>query len=180
MRAVCTILAATLALGAGPAAADRAMLGVLASGRMFADRPLLRGYALCLLGNGDPAALGTLMAEAGAERSDETEMGATFYTLDAPFDVSVYQDGAICDVSSEEIGTDVALQNLIVVGGMTGFAMIDGECPGLRLGDTVTATLTSSGNDPTCPPAETSNVRFEFGDGAGAPADPAPAPAQTK
>ena len=168
-------LAAAAALAAAPVLADRAMLGVLASGRMFADRPLLRGYALCLLGNGDPAALAALMAEAGAEMMDEPEMGATFYTLDAPFYVSVYQDGAICDVASEEIGTDAALSSLMVVAGITGFTMTDGDCPGLMLGGSVAAQLTSSGNDPSCPPAETSNVRFTFG----AAPEPA-APALTK
>ncbi len=165
-------LAVAAALAAGPAVADRAMLGLLASGQLFADRPLLRGYALCLLGNGDPAALAGLMAEAGAERMDEPEMGATFYTLDAPFYVNVYQDGAICDVASEEIGTDTARSSLMVVAGMTGFAMTDGDCASFVLGGTVAAELTSSGNDPVCPPAETSNVRFTFG--------ATPAPALTK
>lgn len=165
-------LSAALALAGAPALADAAMLGILAQGRMFADQPLLRGYALCLLGGGDPAALDARMVEAGAERMDESEMGATFYTLDAPFYVSVYQDGAICDVASEEIGTDAALQSLMVVAGITGFAMTDGNCPGFVLGGAVAAQLTSSGNDPSCPPAETSNVRFTFG-AAPTPAAPA-------
>ena len=170
------LLGAALTLGAGPALADRAMLGLLAQGRVFADQPLLRGYALCLLGNGDPAALEALIVRGGGQRLDETEMGATDYMLDANFYISTYQDGTICDVTAERIGTDVAMQSLMVVAGITGFESQPGSaCPRLVLGGTVTAELTSSGNDPVCPPAETSNVRFSFGAAAAAPA-----PALTK
>ena len=167
------MLGAALALAAGPVLADRAMLGLLASGRMFADQPLLRGYALCLLGNGDPAELDALIARGGGQRLDETQMGATDYMLDPNFYITTYENGTICDVTSERIGTDAALQSLVVVAGMTGFAMTDGTCPSFLLGGTVTAELTSSGNDPSCPPAETSNVRFTFGAAPAAPAAPA-------
>ncbi|MFN4173183.1 MAG: hypothetical protein ACK4GW_15650 [Pseudorhodobacter sp.] len=148
---------------ATPALADNAMLNVIASGMVGADRPLTRAYAICLLGAGqiDPVAEG--LAEMGFQREDDTEMGVTYLAApDAPYSVALYQDGAICDVTSETNGTDEALMSLVVLGGMTGFENVDTECTAMRLGG-VLAEVTSSGNDPDCYDDDTSNVRFTFG-----------------
>jgi len=157
------MLGATLAL-ATPALADTAMLGVLAEGRMMADQPLLRGYAWCMLGNGQPDELRALLTEAGFAEEADAEMGVAYYASpDLPLTISTYMDGEICDVTSEEAGTPEALGALVVVAGMTGFQSVDGDCGTMILADSVRAELTSSGNDPVCDSETSSNVRFTFG-----------------
>ena len=172
------ILTAGLVLAAAPALADAQMLGIMARGTGVGSFPLARGYAVCMLGGGTVEGVVNALAAARltATQADEDEMGMVGFSIEGmPFTIALYDDGAICDVTSETIDAGQAMQSLMIIAGTTGFQMEDGNCPVLRLGGTVSAALTSSGNDPVCPPADTSNVRFSF-----APAPAAAAPAPTK
>ncbi len=157
------IAAAAVAL-ATPALADPAMLRVIAGGMVMGDQPLLRGYAWCMLGNGNPDELRGLLTEAGFAEDHDGEMGVTYYTSsDMPFGITTYMDGEICDVTSETVGTTEALGALVVIAGTVGFGTLSGDCETMLLAGTVRTELTSSGNDPVCTSETSSNVRFTFG-----------------
>lgn len=178
-----TLTLAVALLAATPALADPMMLRMVAGGTGVATQPLARGYAICLLGAGTVAGVETALANAGltATRADQPDMGLVeFVPEGVPFAISLYDDGLICDVTSETLGTDQATMGMVIIGGMVGFQMENGlACAGMRLGGTVVAEISSSGNDPECSHPSTSNVRFTFRGADPAPAAPA-APPLTK
>jgi len=176
------ILAAALTTLAAAALADQAMLNIVADGMVAAQSPLAQGYAICLLGGGTVDGIDARLRDRGFLREDEPDMGAVYFdSSEVPFSIGLYENGTICDVTSEEIGTDQAMMGLVVVATMTGYQMNTGtDCPTLALTGGVTAEVTSSGNDPVCSHPTTSNVRFTFGAAAAAPAETPAPPAVTK
>jgi hypothetical protein len=158
------VLAATLA-HAPLAQAQDAMLGMAADGLILAEQPLARAYAACLNGGGRIEPVATALAPLGLTREDDGEMEMTvLFADDQPFMVTFYDGGAICDVSSESIGTAQAMMQLSTVGGLVGYEAAEGtECTALRIKG-ILAEVTSSGNDPVCFDDATSNVRFSFGE----------------
>lgn len=168
-----------LALSAGfaaPALADRMMLEMVTRGVAVGNQPLARGYAACLLGEGTVDGVEAALAEMDFTRADDAELGmVTFTSPSLPFSVTLHDNGAICDVTSETLGTDQATMGIVIVGGMAGYEIDNGgACARMRIAGTALAEITSSGNDPQCSSAGTSNVRFTFGAAAPAPATPAP------
>ncbi len=157
------VIPAVLAgLVASAGLADTMMLGMVANGTVVNDQPLAAPFAICLLGGGAIDPVVDALLERGFVREDDTEMQIT--TLSSPeaeFTVALYEDGAICDVTSEEIGTDGALMTLMVIGGLVGFEGTGSDCTAIKLAGAV-AEVTSSGNDPVCFDGGTSNVRFSF------------------
>jgi hypothetical protein len=164
-----TILPALLLL-AGPAAAQEMMILDMQMGDLEeaqdeqALRPLL---AACLLGNGDAEVTAALFTDAGWTREDETDMGMIALTppWGDPY-VTIYDGGAICDVTSEELGLMIADQNLVPLLLAAQFQIdrteVPSGCMAYDLGGGIVAELTSSGNDPTCQSDGNSNVRFTF------------------
>lgn len=170
VRGMFPLLALSLALLLAPPApgarADAAALGLVARGAVLSDRPLARPYALCLLGQGEAGPVIEALRADGFAVETVAEMGATFLTSPRhDYSVSLYMDGLICDVSTERTGTDGALATLMVLAGLVGWSHDDGECTRLRVAG-ARAEVTSTGNDPVCFDARTSNLRFAFGEAA--------------
>lgn len=167
---LCTLFA--LALAAPAVAEDRAMLETQLRGlKKPEDQKVLRAAsAACLLGLGDVEAIAAPFIAAGWERMDDAEMGMTSLTPPAGNAyVSLYDDGRICDVSSEVWGTDTALGAVQVLSGVAGLSLdsidrADG-CISMGLTPGATVTVTSSGNDPVCQSETTSTLRFEAAGG---------------
>jgi hypothetical protein len=123
--------------------------------------------AACLVGNGDAGATAALFTDAGWTRSDDAEMGVVSLTppWGDPY-VILYDNGAICDVTSESIGLMRADQNLAPLLLAAQFpinrADVPSGCTAYDIGSGIIAELTSSGNDPQCRSDTTSNIRFTF------------------
>jgi len=147
-----------------PALADPALLSFLTSGIDGGSGGGLRGaYAACLLGGGDAEKAAEIWTSHGWVETRDDEMGVLYLSSpQAPWYVAMYQNGAICEVGSNTIGTPQATMDLVTVLGMTGFAMVEGStCPayeaiGARL------ELTSAGQDPNCADETTSALRVIF------------------
>jgi hypothetical protein len=162
-------LAAALML-ATPAAAQEMMILEMQLGGLEEQRdnqalaPLL---AACLVGNGDAEATATLFTDAGWTRTDDADMGMVSLTppWGDPY-VTLYDNGAICDVTSEQIGLMKADQNLTPLLLAAQFpinrADVPSGCTAYDLGSGITAEMTSSGNDPQCQSDDTSNIRLTF------------------
>ena len=108
-------------------------------------------------------------AEAGWTREDDTEMGVTALTpSQGGVYVTLYDGGKICDVSSEIWGTEKAIGALQVIAGGSGMTLksVDNPstCSTYALSHSLTAEITSSGNDPVCYSDTTSTLRFTFAD----------------
>lgn len=170
MRCAAALLA-VLALAAPAVAEDRAMLesqlrGLKAPEQM---KVLSAASAACLLGLGDPEAISAPFVAAGWERMDDAEMGVT--SLTPPVGeayVMLYDEGRICDVSSEVWGTDIAYGSVQILSGIAGLSldMVTREdgCNSMALTPGAVVTVTSSGNDPVCQSETTSTLRYELAD----------------
>ena len=128
---------------------------------------VLRGaVAACMLGNGDAEAAATLFTDAGWSRTDDAEMGMVSLTpTQGDATVTLYENGRICDVTSEVWGGATALGALQVSVMLAGFQLVSdqtSECARFALTDMITVDLTSSGQDPVCISESNSNVRFTF------------------
>lgn len=168
MRRLLALLT-VLALAAPAGAEDRAMLETQLRGlKKPDDQKVLRAAsAACLLGLGDVEAIAAPFVKYGWDRQDDSEMGVTSIVPpsgDMVY-VMIYDEGRICDVSSEVLGTDTALsavQILSCVGGLSlnSIERADG-CISMALTPTASVTVTSSGQDPVCQSETTSTLRFE-------------------
>ena len=80
--------------------------------------------------------------------------------------VMLYDEGRICDVTSEVLGTQTALDAVQVLSGIAGLTLDDIDqadgCTALALSPTARVTITSSGNDPVCTSDSTSALRYEL------------------
>ena len=123
--------------------------------------------AACLLGDGDAEATAALFTDAGWIRTDDPEMGVVTLVpaWGDPY-VTLYQDGAICDVTSETLSLMRADQNLIPLLTAAQFSIdrtdVPSGCIAYDLGKGVVAEMSSSGNDPQCRSDDNSNIRFTF------------------
>lgn len=123
--------------------------------------------AACLLGQGDAAATSALFTDAGWTLTADTEMGLnSIASQHEGLYVLAATDGSFCAAYSEETGTDVATSLLMQLVAFTGLgtAVAPGtsECTSLQLTPAIGIEVTSSGNDPVCEDAGTSQVRFTF------------------
>jgi hypothetical protein len=131
------------------------------------DSALTPLIAACLLGNGDGEATAKFFTDAGWARNDDTEMGMVSLTpaWGDPY-VTLYENGAICDVTSETMGLMRADGNLVPLMAAAGIkvsrADVPSGCVAYDLGNGIIAEMSSSGNDPTCQSDSTSNIRFTF------------------
>jgi hypothetical protein len=157
-------------MAAAPAPAQEwSMVEFLASD--LDDDKLPQAYAAamaaCLLGQGDAAATSALFTDAGWTLTAETEMGLnSIASQHEGLYVLAAADGNFCAAYSEETGTDVATSLLMQLVAFTGLgtAVAPGtsECTSLQLTPAIGIEVTSSGNDPVCEDAGTSQVRFTF------------------
>ena len=159
---------------AAPALAeDRSMLETQLRGlETPEEQTVLRAASAgCVLGLGDVEAIAAPFVATGWSRMDDDEMGMTSLTPPSgeTVYVSVYDEGRICDVSSEVWGTDAALGEVQILSGIAGMSLdpIDraDDCLSMTLTAAVNVTITSSGNDPVCQSETTSALRFEATEG---------------
>ncbi len=159
-------------LSACPAfAQDQAMLrmGLPNLAKPDSTKILGAAYSACLIGNGDVETTAALFTDAGWTRTDDDEMGVTSLSLPGAEDrifVDLYDNGSICSVSSETLGSDLADGNLITTLGAASYSFDpldtpDG-CTAYTLNTGVVVTQTSSGQDPVCYSEDTSDTRFIF------------------
>ena len=150
-----------------PAVAQDTMMLEFALGDLddATDSTVLRAAgAACILGNGEAEATAALFTAAGWSRGDDTEMGIV--TLTPPggnVTVTLYDDGRICDVSSEVWGFATAIGSLQILAGMSNLRLDadqSQECTVLTLTDTMTASITSTGQDPVCASETNSSTRY--------------------
>lgn len=160
-------------LAAPATAEDRTMLETQLRGlKKPEDQKVLRAAsAACLLGLGDVEAIAAPFVEKGWARMDDAEMVVTSLTPPAGdmVYVTLYDEGRICDVSSEVWGTDTALSTVQILSGVAGLSMDSIEnpdgCISMALTPAASVTITSSGNDPVCMSETTSTLRFEAVEG---------------
>ena len=168
MRAAAALLAA-LALATPAVAQNREILEALMYQLKKPENPDVMRVAAsaCLLGLGDVEAIAAPFVKYGWDRQDDSEMGVTSImppSGDMVY-VMIYDEGRICDVSSEVLGTDTALGAVQILSGVGGLSLDSIEradgCISMALTPTASVTVTSSGNDPVCQSETTSTLRFE-------------------
>jgi len=129
---------------------------------------LVEGYVVCIMAKGD-AEVATANLGLYGWTHEEAEDGLQVALPGVGGDTFVLManDGSFCQVESMTLGTDKAAETL-------GFALpgagisdpVTGTdemgCTTMDLGNGLTATLTSGGNDPTCTSDTDSAVRFNF------------------
>jgi len=164
------VVAALCALIAAPALAQEWSTVEFMARGLKKDDPVdaYRGAAAaCLAGQGDVEKTAKLFDKGGWTRTDDAEMGLIEYRASGD-DLYALQadDGSFCAAYSEIQGTDVATGNLQILAGAGGFALdaasSDMGCDAYVLAAGVVAEVTSSGNDPVCSDAATSQLRFSF------------------
>ncbi len=127
------------------------------------DQALVPLIAGCFLGAGDLEKTAGFFTDAGWARSDDAEMGMVSLTppWGDPY-VAIYENGAICDATSETNGlmrADSALVPLMAAAQIiVARTEVPSGCVAYDMGNGVTAELTSSGNDPQCRSDDTSNI----------------------
>ncbi len=132
------------------------------------DSVLQGAYAACILGGGDVDATAGYFTQAGWTRTDDSEMGITELAgVNGGAYVTLYDDGRICSVTSEVLGTPIAEATLATAIALAGWPIspTEGEdgCAAFLMPEIGIATLTSSGQDPVCQSEGSSDVRFIFG-----------------
>jgi hypothetical protein len=120
--------------------------------------------AACILGAGNVDAIATPFTDAGWSREDDADMGIVSLTPPAgDVAVTLYDDGTICEVASEVWGFATALGALQILAGTAGLSMDsdqNAECTTIFLTDSITATVTSTGQDPVCASETNSSIRY--------------------
>jgi hypothetical protein len=170
------IRAATLALAAALASATPAMALDLfmaeSSLRGLGDADPARAHgaaiAACLVGQGDAARTAALFTDAGWTLTSDTDMGLNQITSShAALSVLAATDGSFCAVYAEDTGTEIATAQMMLLVASTGLgtsvAPGTSDCTSVQLTPVIGIEVTSSGNDPVCEDAATSQVRFTFG-----------------
>lgn len=131
---------------------------------------LTAGIKACMAAAGDPALISAAFVAAGwtAEPSAEEGLISFIPANDAQTFAFIADTGVFCHVESLNTGS-AALADLLAAtlkseGWQTAEPGKDADgCTLIDLGDSITATLTSGGNDPTCTSETDSAVRFEYG-----------------
>lgn len=121
----------------------------------------------CLAANGNPnTTYGDLNAK-GWEGDADDEMGVGFVyppSGDNPT-VSVALDGSYCNIESQTVGSEAASQILLPIIEETydvEYNKSEDGCTQFGLGEGVSVTVLSGGNDPTCAADTSSALRFEY------------------
>jgi hypothetical protein len=133
---------------------------------------LTSGIKACMAAAGDPAVISAAFVAAGWTADANAEEGLIDFAAPAASDQSAFafiaDDGSFCHVESLTTGTAALADMLAATLKSEGWETAepgkdDAGCTLLDLGDSITATLTSGGNDPTCLSDTDSAVRFEYG-----------------
>lgn len=150
--------AVLLALFAAPAAAQDA----------DPAGQLVEGYIACYMGHGAPDTVAPNLGLYGwTHEAGEDGITTALPGIGGDSFVLIANDASFCHVESMTLGTTKAAEVLAVA--LQGANVTLPErttgpdgCATYDLGDGVTATLTSGGNDPTCTSDTDSGVRFDF------------------
>lgn len=130
---------------------------------------LVEGYLSCFMGGGDPEVVAPNLGLYGwtHEAAEDGLIIALPGAGEATF-VLIAEDKSFCHVESLTLGSAKAAEVLALA--LAGADVTLPEpgadamgCALFDLGEGITATLTSGGNDPTCTSETDSGVRFEFG-----------------
>ncbi len=152
MRAVITL--ALLGLSTLPAAAD-------------VQEDIANGIYACLASNGNANTVHGDLNAKGWEGDADTEMGIGYVYPPNGEDpiVTVGLDGTWCNVESQTIGSEEASQILLPILEETydiEYNKDDMGCTQFGLGEGVSVTVLSGGNDPICGAETNSALRFEY------------------
>lgn len=169
MNSALRILTLTVAaFGAVPVLAQDAQMLGMQLRQLKSDSVLQGAYAACILGGGSVDTAVALFTDAGWTRTDEPEMGITeLRSARTEVIVTLYDEGRICSVVSEEMGTERAGGALIPTIALADWQVVSADsadgCDAYDLGGIAIASVTSSGQDPVCYAENSSDVRFTFG-----------------
>lgn len=117
----------------------------------------------CLAANGNAD---TTASALGWTNEVDTVMGvATLYLEGEDPIVSVALDGSYCNIESQTIGSEAASQILLPIieaDYAVEYNKSEDGCTQFGLGEGVSVTILSGGNDPTCAADTNSALRFEY------------------
>ncbi len=120
----------------------------------------------CLAANGNPNTTAAPLTTLGWTDEVDTEMGVgTIYPASEDPIVSVALDGSYCNIESQTIGSEAASQILLPIIEAdydVEFNKSEDGCTQFGLGEGVSVTILSGGNDPTCAADTNSALRFEY------------------
>jgi hypothetical protein len=147
-----------------------AVLTAASAGMAQGTPSLTAGIKACMAAAGDPVAISAAFAAAGwtAEPSVEEGLISFIPAKDDQTFAFIADTGVFCHVESLNTGSaamaDLLAATLKSEGWETAVPGKNSDgCTLIDLGDSITATLTSGGNDPTCASETDSAVRFEYG-----------------
>lgn len=120
----------------------------------------------CLAATGNPNTTAAPLTALGWTDEADTEMGVgTIYPASEDPIVSVALDGSYCNIESQTIGSEEASQILLpIIEGAypVEYNKSEDGCTQFGLGEGVSVTVLSGGNDPTCAADTNSALRFEY------------------
>ena len=149
-------LIAALALSAAPMAAHADVAEEIANGI----------YA-CLAANGNPNTTYAALSDVGWEGDVDNEAGIGYVYPPGGEDpvVTIGMDGTWCNVESQSVGSEEASQILLPILEETydiEYNKDDAGCTQFGLGEGISVTVLSGGNDPICAADTNSSLRFEY------------------
>lgn len=150
-----------------------ALLTLLAAPAVAQDadprHQLAEGYMACMSGGGQVDLTAGVLTASGWTRDNSDEEGLVYFYPASGDATVVYMadDGSFCHVESTTIDSATASEILAKTlappeGAPFDYSKDDMGCTMLDFNTSVTATITSGGNDPTCGSETDSGVRFQF------------------
>lgn len=130
---------------------------------------LAQGFKACMAAAGDPDAISAAFGDAGWTAEPNAEEGLIYFAAPGDDQTLAYiaDNGSFCHVESLNTDSATVSELLATTLQSEGWAADYGKnsdgCTQLDLGDSITATITSGGNDPTCGSDTDGAVRFEYG-----------------
>lgn len=127
---------------------------------------IIEAIHACLNANGNPNTTAAPLTALGWTDEVDTEMGVgTVYPASEDPTVTVALDGSYCNVESLTLGSEAMSQILLPIiepDYPVEYNKSEDGCTQFGLGEGVSVTVLSGGNDPTCAADTGSALRFEY------------------
>lgn len=129
---------------------------------------MIEGYVACYMARGDAEVITTNLGLYGWTHEPPSDgIIVTMPTASSDTFALLAEDASFCHIESMTQGTAKAAEMLAlaVVGALSALpapGTTEAGCPLYDLGDSITATITSGGTEPTCTSDTTSTLRLDF------------------